>query len=80
MKKVELSGIDWYRKLVEKLTFALREIDDGITPQDHHWDIMEKVYPLMEDGDIIFYKSKQKPIATKTEQTGLFDNSDKEKK
>ena len=79
MNKVELSKIEWYRKVSEALQIAFVDIGEGRFPRESHMEVIRALHPIYFNGSLPLYKSKQKQKEEKAEQQGLFDDKTADK-
>ena len=52
MDKVELTPLEWYVKVNEALTLALRDIRNDTYPQESHLTVMESIFPVYYNGEL----------------------------
>lgn len=80
MDKTELTPIEWYAKVNESLTLALRDVRDGRFPSEKHLTVMEALFPVYHNGELPMYKSLTTTTGQIVSQGGLFADSITENK
>jgi len=56
MEKIELTPLEWYVKVNEALTLALRDIRNDTYPQESHLAVMESIFPVYYNGELSLTK------------------------
>ena len=76
MEKVELTPLEWYAKVNEALTLALRDIRNEVYPKEKHLDIMQAIYPIYFNGELTLHKDVNMTRSQILEQGTLFSSVD----
>lgn len=68
----ELTGLDYYKKFNEKLTFALLKISDGKDIAEEDYDLMKVLFKAQYNGEFILYGATLDIPEQIVTQQGLF--------
>jgi len=74
MEKVELTPLEWYVKVNEALTLALRDIRNDTYPQERHLTVMESIFPVYYNGELSLTKDINVTEKQILEQGTLFSS------
>jgi len=74
MEKVELTPLEWYVKVNEALTLALRDIRNDTYPQESHLTVMESIFPVYYNGELSLTKDINVTEKQILEQGTLFSS------
>jgi hypothetical protein len=75
MQIVELEYQDWLFKLAERLQIVTIQINNQQDISDDDYDrVLRPLHEAWYEGEIVFTKSQQEPMATNCHQGGLFDD------
>ena len=76
MEKVELTPLEWYVKVNEALTSALRDIYNNAYPKENYLAVMRSLFPVYYNGELSLTKNVNMTERQILEQGTLFLSGD----
>ena len=74
-EEVELEGLDFIFKFIERAYIAGACISDGREIPDADYDVLEQIYRIEKEGRLVFYKTVCNEVTTNSTQVDLFSDN-----